>query len=171
MEQPLLIDMSIHHFDMLRAMTGTDVTSVYARSWHVPGGAYEDHPAAALIMTLATGATATYDGNWAGFDEDTTWDGEWDILGDGGRIRWRTRDGENQVDLLALDGSPRELAAAPESPTEQLGLLAEFARSVAAGTPPQTEAADNIRSLAIGFAAVESARTGRIIDLSATPGQ
>lgn len=170
MRQPLVIDMSIHHFDMLRAMTGLDVTQLYARTWHVPGGVYEDHPAAAIVMTLSNGATATYDGNWAGFDTDTTWDGEWDIVGDSGRIRWRTVDERNDVALLGLDGTERPLSAAPEQPTGQLGLLAEFAAAVRSGTQPPTSAGDNIRSLGIGFAVVESSTTGRAIDLAGIVG-
>ena len=170
MHQPLLIDMAIHHFDMLRAMTGLDVSSLYARTWHVPGGVYEDHPAAAVVMTLSNGGTALYDGNWAGFDANTSWDGEWDIVGDRARIRWRTVDDRNDVRLFDLAGTELPLPAAPDRPSNQLGLLAEFARTANAGERPQTDVTDNIRSLAIVFAAVESATSGDIVDLAPVVG-
>ena len=165
MAEPLIIDMAVHHFDMLRAMTGEDVTELYGRSWHVPGGVYEDHPAAAVVMTLTNGATATYDGNWAGFDTDTSWDGEWDIVGDTGRIRWRTEGQSNVVDLIPLHGPSRPLALNDDAPTDQAGLLADFVRAVASDELPQTSAQDNVRSLAIVLGAVESAASGQVVKL------
>ena len=165
MAEPLIVDMAVHHFDMLRAITSLDVRDLYARSWHVPGGVYEHHPAAAVIMALTNGATATYDGNWAGFDTDTSWDGEWDIVGNAGRIRWRTEGQDNVVDLIPFDGTGRSLNADDGLPTDQAGLLADFIRSVDSGEQPPTSAQDNVRSLAIVLGAVESARTGQIVRL------
>lgn len=165
MEEPLIVDMAVHHFDMLRAITGQDVTDLYGRSWHVPGGVYEHHPAAALVMTLANGATVTYDGNWAGFDTDTSWDGEWDIVGDAGRIRWRTEGQANIVDLIRFSGETRSLDQPDSLPTDQAGLLADFVQAVATGDQPQTSARDNVRSLAIVLGAVDSARTGKVVSL------
>jgi predicted dehydrogenase len=166
MEEPLIVDMAVHHFDMLRAMTGLDVTDLYGRSWHVPGGVYEHHPAAAVIMTLTNGATVTYDGNWAGFDTDTSWDGEWDIVGDTGRIRWRTDGQANVVDLVSLDGTDRPLVADDDRPTDQAGLLADFVSAVSSGRQPATSAEDNVRSLAIVLGAVESSNTSQLVRLS-----
>lgn len=45
------------------------------------------------------------------------------------------------------------------------GLLGAFVRAVESGTPPETSAADNINSLGIVFAAVESAETGEVARL------
>ena len=165
MEEPLLIDMAVHHFDMLRAITGEDVTELYGRSWHVPDGVYEHHPAATVVMTLTNGATATYDGNWAGFDTDTSWDGEWDIIGETGRLRWRTDGQANVVDLLPFDGPARRLCLDNDQPGDQAGLLADFVKAVASNALPQTNAQDNVRSLAIVLGAVESAATGQIVRL------
>lgn len=163
MEQPLIVDMAVHHFDMLRAITGLDVTELYGRTWHVPGGVYLHHPAAVLVMTLSNGATVSYDGNWAGFDTDTSWDGEWDIVGDAGRIRWRTSGQANVVDLLPFGGDARSLDGPDGLLTDQAGLLADFRDAVATGESPQTSAADNVRSLAIVLGAVQSANTGQIV--------
>ena len=165
MAEPLIIDMAVHHFDMLRAITGEDVTELYGRSWHVPGGVYAHHPAATVVMTLTNGATAIYDGNWAGFDTDTSWDGEWDIVGDTGRIRWRTDGQSNVVDLLPFDGTARRLSLDDGQPGDQAGLLADFVRAVASNALPQTSAQDNIRSLAIVLGAVESSATRKVVQL------
>jgi len=50
------------------------------------------------------------------------------------------------------------------------GLLDAFARAVESGAPPETSAADNINSLGIVFAAVESVETGAFggVGLTAT---
>ena len=49
--------MSIHHADLLRAITGQEVASIYARGWRVPDSPYQYDPAVAATMTLSGGAT------------------------------------------------------------------------------------------------------------------
>ena len=166
MEHPLIVDMAIHHFDLLRAITGDDVSRLYGRSWHVPNGVYEHHAAAALIMTMSSGATATYSGNWAGFGDDTSWSGAWEITGDRGRLRWSGDDDAASVELLPFDGPARAAALADAAPRNQAGLLADFVRAIESRQPPETSAADNIRSLEIVLAAVASSATGDVVTLS-----
>ena len=47
----------------------------------------------------------------------------------------------------------------------QDALIDEFARAVTTGESPATAAADNIHSLEIVFAAVESVETGSVVNL------
>jgi predicted dehydrogenase len=46
------------------------------------------------------------------------------------------------------------------------GVIAEFIAAVQNGTVPETAAADNIKSLAMVFGAIESAETGRHVSIS-----
>jgi len=88
MRHPYVLDMSIHHFDLIRAATGRDVRGVYARSWRVPDSEFVHDPAVAALLDLEGGVPVLYEGDWATFGPETSWNGEWEILGEAGRIIW-----------------------------------------------------------------------------------
>lgn len=166
MEHVLLIDMSIHHFDLIRAALGANAKRVYAQTWHVPDGNFQYDAAASVLLTMDSGATVTYTGNWATYSPETSWNGAWEIVGERGRISWTGGDW-NHADITLQhwgeDPQPVELLQLERG--GQNGLLHDFVTALANGTQPDTAAASNIDSLAIVFAAVESAETGRAIDL------
>lgn len=166
MEHVLLVDMSIHHFDMIRAMLGAKATRVYAQTWHVPEGNFQFDAAASAVITMDSGAVVSYQGNWAAFDRETSWNGDWEIVGDRGRIVWAGGDATaSEITLHAWAQAPERIPLAPRAKGGQLGLLEAFAQAVVAGTSPETAAADNVHSLGIVFAAVESAETGRVVEV------
>lgn len=166
MQHVLLIDMSIHHVDMLRALLDENAARVYAQSWHVPGGVFEHHAAASVLMTMHGGAMVSYTGNWAAFGRETSWNGDWEIVGDGGRIVWTGGEfADAEITVQEWGAEPERIPVTPLAKGGQLGLLDAFRRAVETGAAPETSAADNINSLAIIFAAVESSETGRVIQL------
>ncbi len=166
MKHVLLIDMSIHHFDMIRALLGTNPARLYAQTWHVPAGNFEHDAAASVLITMEDGAVVSYLGNWAAQSPETSWNGAWEIIGERGRIVWAGGDFTNaEVILYEWGKEPEQIPLASREEAGQLGLLDSFRRAVDSGTPPETAAADNIHSLDIVFAAVESAETGRVVQL------
>jgi predicted dehydrogenase len=65
-----------------------------------------------------------------------------------------------------------EVLDMPEAPDDDLlhghrSVITDFIRSIRTGTRPETASDDNIRSLAMVFGAIESARTGLPVDLQA----
>lgn len=46
LRHPLLIDMAVHHFDLLRMLLGADPQEMECRAWNPPGSAYCEPPAA-----------------------------------------------------------------------------------------------------------------------------
>jgi predicted dehydrogenase len=88
MRHPYVLDMSVHHFDLLRAATGRDVRSVYARGWRVPDSPFVHHPAVAAVLDLDDGVPVIYEGDWATREPETSWNGDWEIVGEGGRLLW-----------------------------------------------------------------------------------
>ena len=96
MEHLFVLDMMIHHVDLLRAITGQEVVRVDARSWKVPDSPFAAEPQVAALLTLASGATVAYEGDWAPRGIETSWNGDWELVGtrrpaavDGGRGRRR----------------------------------------------------------------------------------
>jgi len=88
MRHPYVLDMSIHHFDLIRAATGRDVCGVYARSWRVPDSPFVHHPAVAALLDVEGGVPVIYEGDWATHEPETSWNGHWEIVGEAGRLLW-----------------------------------------------------------------------------------
>lgn len=166
MRHVLLIDMSIHHFDMIRALLGTNPARLYAQTWHVPAGNFEHDAAASVLITMDDGAVVSYLGNWAAQSPETSWNGAWEIVGDRGRIVWAGGDfTDAEITLYEWGKESEQIPLASREEAGQLGLLKSFRQAVDSDTPPETAAADNVHSLGIVFAAVESAETGRVVHL------
>ena len=88
MPHPLLLDMAIHHVDLLRAITGRDVVAVDARGFGAPDGPFHHDPTMAALLELEGGIDVSYDGTWAAPWGVTSWNGDWELIGTRGRATW-----------------------------------------------------------------------------------
>ncbi len=155
MEHPLVIDMTIHHADLLRMLTGQEVTALDARGWRVPDSPYRHDPAVAALFTLDGGASARYEGNWATHGAETSWNGDWEILGEEGILRWTGGVADplvGEVTIQRWGESPRPLPQPALAHPDRAGTLQAFRHAVATGDEPETSARDNLGSLAIVLA-------------------
>ena len=164
MAHPLMRDMSIHHFDLMRAVTGREPVSVYARTWKPTWSWFEDDPCAAAIFELEGGLKAIYEGTWVTRGRETTWDGYWSVECPGAVIELRS----DRVHVIPAEHPDED--ALVEMPQEvrsgQSAVLVEFQRAVAEGAEPETSGRDNLRTLAMCFAAMESSRTGLPVEVA-----
>lgn len=166
MRHPYVLDMSIHHFDLLRALTGQNVRQVFARSWRVPDSPYVHDPAAVALLELDGGATVTYQGDWATFDQETSWNGDWEIVGERGRLLWRggEEDATTGEILVQRWGEPLRPVEQPElADVDRAGTLQAFRQAIAAAREPETSARDNINSLAVVLTCVDSIERGTAV--------
>lgn len=166
---PLLVDMSIHHFDLLRFVLGQEPTDVTCRAWNPPWSVFDDPAEASAVIGFDGGAVATYRGSWASTGRPTPWAGAWTIELAGGIIRWTGR-GDSGTDADAVTviprgGRPRKLALEPMPRHDRLGSVAEFARAIRDGVAPLTSGRDNLGSLRFMAAVVEAADSGRPVRL------
>ena len=86
-------------------------------------------------------------------------------------------DGFDVLHAEAVDGDERDglfsrtrrVEVPPLDPADRvgghLGVMQDFVAAVRGGPPPETAGADNLKSLAMVFAAIESAETGRPVDI------
>jgi predicted dehydrogenase len=168
---PLLLDMSIHLFDGARAISGSDPISVYCDAYNPPWSWYQGDAAANAIFRMSGDLRFAFTGNWAADGFKTSWTGTWRAVGEHGSATW---DGEGAP---AVEGGPAaQLTAvapreeAPLAPDRFFGLeasLADFVTALRTGRPPAGECHDNLHSLAMCHAAVESARVGAPVDVAA----
>ena len=174
MEHVLLVDMAIHTFDAARAMTGLDGERVYCREWDPASSWYQQGSSAAAIFDMSGGAVFTYRGSWCAEGAATSWEASWRIVGERGSLVW---DGFDAIRVEAVEARTREgrFARARTIEVPQLdtadrvgghfGVMQDFIAAVRGGPPPETAGADNLKSLAMVFGAVESAEGGRPVDI------
>ncbi|HTR12234.1 MAG TPA: Gfo/Idh/MocA family oxidoreductase [Roseiarcus sp.] len=173
MEHVLLLDMAIHTFDAARAMTGLEASRVYCREWNPPNSWYRQGSSAAAIFDMGGGAVFTYRGSWCADGERTSWEALWRIVGERGSLVW---DGFDAIGAEATSGARdglfdavRGLEIPPLDPADRVGghfgVMQDFIAAVRGGPLPETAGADNLKSLAMVFAAIKSAETGRPVDI------
>ncbi|MCC5831071.1 MAG: Gfo/Idh/MocA family oxidoreductase [Phycisphaeraceae bacterium] len=173
MADVLLMDMSIHHFDAVRAVSGADAVAVWCRSWNPPRSWYRGDANAMAFFEMTGDTVFTYRGSWCAEGCNTGWTCQWRIVGSEGSALWN---GERDVTIHRIKDKVQqkfiretEVLSLPESeplPPPHIDYMTEFARCVREGGQPQTHARDNIKSLEMVFAAVRSAHTGRRIVLA-----
>jgi predicted dehydrogenase len=168
MDYPLIIDMAIHHFDMMRFFLDSDPAWVFGRSWNPPWSWFRGDACASVLLGFQNGITTTYNGSWCSNGRETTWNADWRFECEHGVVTLEN-DQVYVQRLLGVQGFDN-LYAPPESVTRanmprtgQDYLLYEFYEAVMQGGVCGTPCQDNIKSLAIVFDVVQSCETGAVI--------
>jgi len=169
MAYPLLLDMAIHTFDQVRFLLQADAVAVYCKSFNPQGSWYQGDACAVAIFEMDNGAVFCYRGSWCADGPQGSWQGIWRIQGDKGAVEW---DGENLPQGSIVDAD--EGFIRPTRPLEQpplwengthpeahAGCLTHMIAALKAGHEPETIGHDNIKSLAMVLAAIESAESGQ----------
>jgi predicted dehydrogenase len=165
MEHVLLLDMAIHTFDAARLITRADPLAVYCHEWN-PSNAWMAHGGSAIaIFELSNNIVYSYHGSWCGEGRETTWEADWRIIGTKGTVTWDgATDMRAQVFAGRTEGVRSVLTDIPIPPLANppvglghAGVIRDFVRCVREGDTPQTICADNVKSLAMVFGAIESA--------------
>jgi len=167
-EHPLLIDMAIHHFDLMRAVLGQEPVSIACHAWNPPWRAVTGLLAATATITFDGGTVVNYRGSWTSPGPKTAWAGEWRMECAGGEIDWTSRNTE-RVTVRPLDGPARELTLSSLDRYDRAGVLGAFASAIGAGREPPCSARENLGSVALMSAAVAAAATGQTVPISAMP--
>lgn len=174
MDSPLILDMGVHHFDLARFFTGCTPASVFAHEYNPKGSWYKGDVAASCIFEMTNGAVFTYAGSWCSTGKDTSWHGNWRIVGDRGTLIFENdqppvgekigeeavTQGPTSANVVPVDIPPVDLQK-----QGQHGALHEMLRYLETGETPQTECHDNIQSMAMVFGAIESSKTGARIPI------
>ncbi len=172
--QPMLSDMSIHHFDLMRMVLGAEPETVSCKTWGAEGTRFSGPPAAEATLEFAGGVTVQYAGSWISDDRPTPWAGVWRMVFDEAELSWTSRGSEGDRyarDRLVVRGDGVDESSQGLSPPAHLdraGCLAAFRDAVETGAPPAhfSSGRDNVKSLAMVEASVRSSETGRTVAMS-----
>ncbi|MCB1490185.1 MAG: Gfo/Idh/MocA family oxidoreductase [Bauldia sp.] len=166
MPDPLLADMAIHHFDLMRMVLNAKARRVTARTWNPVGSLFTNDPAGVLTIEFDNDTIVSYQGSWMSGGPRTPWAGEWTMDCAEGDIWWTSRDhfdpyrGDDRLIVRRRGETPVE----PELPklrhTDRAGSLAAAVEAVDTGKlPPRfPSGVDNLGSLALVAASILSAK-------------
>jgi predicted dehydrogenase len=173
MRQPLLFDLAVHTFDQVRYLSGRDAVSVDCRLSSPPGSWYAGPALALCSFELEDGVLFSYRASCVAAGFATSYDAAWRISGTRGTAVWDSF-GDPACEVASgpppLGGTAavtrRAWANEPaRDATGHTACLDELRAALRDGRPAATDCRDNIRSLAMAFAAVESAHEGRRVPL------
>ncbi|HZP83664.1 MAG TPA: Gfo/Idh/MocA family oxidoreductase [Chthonomonadaceae bacterium] len=164
----LMIEGAVHHLDLLIDMTGAKCDTLYAQTWNPVWGEFAGDSQGLVLMLTENGKRVFYEGAKTNAHGLNGWTQEY--------IR-----AECEQATLVLDH--RRLERFPYDPTRQSAerregqgepiplreqpkwantwLIAKYVRWLAGGEPMETNVEDNLQSVALVFAAIESSRTGQ----------
>lgn len=165
LKQPLLMDMAIHHFDLMRGVLRQEPLAVTCTTWNPPWSKFVEAPAAAAIITFDGGTVVTYRGSWISTERATPWAGEWQMECEAGTISWTSRANtggvsSERVVVCPIGKRPRRVEIPALTHIDRAGTLHAFAEAIHTRQEPETAGRTNIGSLALMFATIEAALTG-----------
>ena len=155
---PLLLDMSIHHFDLMRFVLGQEPQRLTCEAWNPPWSNFVEPAAAAATIAFDGGAVVSYRGSWVSTGPETPWAGEWRIECRNGEISWASRadtgTSADQVVVRGLKKAPRRVELPELAQIDRAGTLAAFVRAIRTGQEPECSGRDNLGTLALMRAAI-----------------
>jgi predicted dehydrogenase len=154
MAHPLLIDMAIHAFDSARFLLQAEPVSAYCETYNPSWSWFAGDANATAVFEMETGTRYVYNGSWCSPGAETSWNGVWRVSGENGTVLWN---GDDEPVLYA----DVDLAASILSPYSGIGgALQVFAQALRTGQRPSGEVHENVMSLAMVEAAIQSAEAG-----------
>ena len=169
----LLLDMAIHTFDAARFMVNGEPESVYCQEWEPKNSWYLQGSSATAIFDMGGGVIFNYRGSWCSDGFRSSWESAWRVVGERGSILWDGFDDlRAEAATKAREGlfdKVEPVAVPPLDPRDRVGghvgVIQDFVAAVCSGTAPETDGADNIKSLAMVLSAIESAEAGHRVPI------
>ena len=179
MAHPMLLEQSIHHFDLLRYCYDAEVRSLVCDAWRPSWSTYRGDCCVSALFRFENGVHASYLGTWtAAWNRmDFRWRSDFER---GALIQREQFDDLVRVDFdcrLALRGSNFKGDDEAETPVAEplepclpfvddtRRLLSEFLRAVRGEVEPVTTARDHVESLLLTQGCIESLETGGWVEM------
>lgn len=164
MEQPMLLEQSIHHLDLARFIYGAEVKKLWARTTNPPWSMYRSDATVAAWLVFENGFELQYFGTWMGTNSKN-------------EFQWRTDGSEGmlfQRDLFrgleywkAGASEPEEIELQPQEDfvDDTRGLFTDFLRAVRGESSNYPSGRDHLKTMVLTLGCAESSRQERMIDL------
>jgi hypothetical protein len=154
---------------MFRHLAGADAAWIAGTQWNRPWSTFTNNCCAMFLLEMTNGVVGQYEMTHITRGHENTWHHEYyRVEGEHGAA---TVDHDDVVRVTEHLGGGRErvteIAPGDDAGTGHVAVIAEFLAWLDGGPEPPTAAADNIRTAALTFAAVEATRGHRVVDVEA----
>lgn len=164
----LMIEGAVHHLDIVADLAGAKCDTIYAQTWNPAWGEYGGDSQGLVMMRFENGVRGTYEGAKTNAVGMNGWSQEY--------IRAECEKATLILNRRKLERFYYHPENRPRSIQENEGetiplleqpkwlntwLIEKFVRWLDGGEPMETNVQDNLQSVALVFAAIESSRTGQ----------
>ncbi len=169
---PLMVEGSVHHLDILADLAGAKCDTIYAQTWNPQWGEYSGDSQGLAIMHMTNGTRTFYEGaktNAFGFN---CWGNEYiraecmnaTLVMSNSKLERFVRDPDSTWNA-GVEGQGDAVPLIEQTKWSNSWLIAQFVHWLDGGDPMETNVEDNLQSVALIFSAIESSRTGKPVNV------
>ncbi len=162
MDNPLLLEGSIHHFDMIRNLSDSNCKQIKSINWNPEWSPFKGNSNSLSLMEMENGVKAFYEGSSNASGQINRWHEEYyriecekgSVVVDRGDrvVRVYTRDGRWKQKVVEIPPRPSRLSGHHH-------IFDNFLKWLDGGIPPETNIHDNIQSALMVFASIDANKT------------
>jgi len=164
----LMVEGAVHHLDILADLAGARCDTLYAQTWNPPWGEFAGDSQGLVTLHFSNGTRAFYEGAKTNAIGLNGWANEYirveceraTLILDRRRLEYYSYDPSKEW----AQGQPGQGEVIPmisQSKWANTWLIEKFVQWLDGGETMETNVEDNLQSVALIFAAIESSRTGK----------
>ncbi len=164
----LLIEGAVHHFDMIRNLSGGDCRFLGGWEWNPAWSSAKGQFNALYTVKMDNGVHASYEGSGTAAGRQNGWHDEcYRVECEHGAV---VVDSDHVVRVQRFGGGrglrTEEIATVRVPYQEHVAVIDQFLTWLDGGPAPEATLDDNLKSVAMVFAAIEASRADQIVDVA-----
>lgn len=166
MAEPFFMEIAVHHFDSFRYIFNQRPQTLFARSYNPPMSDYEGAAAVDALLEFEQGIRVQYSGTMLAsrYEYSLAMEGEkGELWTDRRRVWWRAKGSRFFRPVKPVAVPKGDEASYPKGGT--VSLLNHLRDAVTQGTVPETSGEDNLWTIAMLEAGLQSAQEGRRVGI------
>jgi predicted dehydrogenase len=164
----LMVEGAVHHLDILADFAGAKCDTIFAQTWNPAWGEYKGDSQGLVMMSFENGCKGIYEGAKTNSVGLNGWGHEYiraecekaTLIMSNRQIEKFTHNAEVGYNS-GSEGEGEAIPLIDQPKWTNVWLIDKFVKWLDGGQPMETNVEDNLQSVALIFAAVESSRTGQ----------
>jgi predicted dehydrogenase len=161
-----LISSAVHHFDIIRTLSGSNAGTVYTQSWNPSWAPFKEHSTALINIEMENGVRAFFEGSKSNATQLNGWGNDYFRA----ECEHATLELDHRKITVRSDlGFPHplhsEIPLIQQKAWTHPWLIELFVNWLQGGEAPPNSLDDNIQCTALQYAGIESGLTGKVVDV------
>jgi len=166
MDNYTLLEMAVHHVDMIRFLLDSNIARVSGATWNHPDSAYQGDPHVSAVYETDTGIPVFYVSSLMAKGIRQPWEGIWRFQFEQGSVHLDDLGEGYGVYVIDANQTLTKVSAYVPEYESIHGVLSEFAQSIKEQREPSTSGRDNLHTLAALLATSHSSREQKTVQVS-----